>query len=113
MKTKPLMKIRFVNKVILFQKTLEHYDAINSCYGRQEIQELQGRVSNAHTWAICNVIDKIMFIVVKQCILNQTQRYWLFFDALNATLSINVCMQNLIQQSNITPFNFVKGDFES
>jgi len=30
----------------------------------------------------------------------------------NATISIIVCMQNLIQQYEITPFNFVKGDFE-
>jgi hypothetical protein len=70
-------------------------------------------VSDAHTWAICNLVDKIMFLVVKQCILNQTQGYWLLFDALNATLLINVCMQNQIQQSEITPFNFVRGDFDS
>jgi len=54
-----------------------------------------------------------MFLVVKQCILNQTQGYWLLFDALNATLLINVCMQNQIQQSEITPLNFVRGDFDS
>jgi hypothetical protein len=70
-------------------------------------------VSDAHTWAVCNLVDKIMFLVVKQCILNQTQGYWLLFDALNATLLINVCMQNQIQQSEITPFNFVRGDFDS
>ncbi len=70
-------------------------------------------MSDAHTWAICNLVDKIMFLVVKQCILNQTQGYWLLFDALNATLLINVCMQNQIQQSEITPFNFVRGDFDS
>jgi hypothetical protein len=63
----------------MFQKTLEHYNVVNLSYGRQEIQELQGCVSNAHTWTVCNVIDKIMFLVVKQCILNQTRKYWFFF----------------------------------
>jgi len=59
--------------------TVEHYDVVNLCYGRQEIQELKGRVSDAHTWVVCNVIDKIMFLVVKQCILNQTRKYWFCF----------------------------------
>jgi hypothetical protein len=39
----------FANKVIMFLKTLEYRDAINLCYGRQEVQKLQGRVPNAHT----------------------------------------------------------------
>jgi hypothetical protein len=33
-KLKTLMKNKFANKVILFQKTLEYRDAINMCYGR-------------------------------------------------------------------------------
>jgi hypothetical protein len=56
----------------MFEETSEHCDAINLCYGKQEIQKLQGCVSNAHTWAVCNVIDKIMLLVVKQYILYQT-----------------------------------------
>jgi len=43
------MKTKFANKVILLQKTLEYEDAINLCYGRLEMQELQGRVLDAHT----------------------------------------------------------------
>jgi len=39
-KLKTLLKTRFTNKVILFQETLEYKDAINLCYGRQEILEL-------------------------------------------------------------------------
>jgi hypothetical protein len=50
-----------------------------------------------YTWAICKVVVKTMFPFVKQCILNQTRGYWLLSNALNATLSINVCMQNQIQ----------------
>jgi hypothetical protein len=31
------------------RETMEYWDAINLCYERQETQELQGHVSNAHT----------------------------------------------------------------
>ncbi len=41
------MNTKFANKVILFQKALEYWDAINLCYGKQETMELQGCVSNA------------------------------------------------------------------
>ncbi len=37
----------------------------------------------------------------------------LLSNALNVALSISVHIQNQIQQYEITPFNFVKGDFES
>jgi hypothetical protein len=36
-KQKTLMKIWLINKVILFQETLEYCDAIKLCYGKQEI----------------------------------------------------------------------------
>jgi len=83
----------FVSKLMLFQKPLEYHDVINLCDGMQETQELQGRVLDAHTRVICKEVAEIMFPVVKQCILNQTRGYLLLFDALNVTLSINVCMQ--------------------
>jgi hypothetical protein len=47
-KQKTLMKIWFLNKVIMFQETLEYCDAINLCYGKQEIQKLQSHVLDAH-----------------------------------------------------------------
>ncbi len=43
-KQKTLVKTRFASKVILFQETLEYRNAINLCYGKQEILELQDRV---------------------------------------------------------------------
>jgi hypothetical protein len=54
-----------------------------------------------------------MLPVVKHCIFNQTQGYWLFSNALNVALSISVSLHNEIEQSDITSFNFVRGDFES
>jgi len=66
-KMKTLMKTKFANKVIIFQKTLEYWDTINLFYGRQETQDLQGHVLDAHTWAICKMVVKTMPHVVKQC----------------------------------------------
>jgi hypothetical protein len=71
-KLKTRMKIRFMNKVVLFQKIVGYWDAINLCYGRQETLELQGRILDAHTWVICKTITETMIPVVKQCIHNQT-----------------------------------------
>jgi len=31
--------------------------------------QLQGRVPNAHTWAVCKAIIETMIPIVKQCIL--------------------------------------------
>ncbi len=88
------MKTMFANKVIMFLKTLEYRDAINLCYGRQEVQKLQGRVPNAHTWVVFKMVAEIMLLVVKQCIFNQTRGYWLLSNALNVAISIGVCIQN-------------------
>ncbi len=39
-KLKTFVKTRFTSKVILFRETLEYWDAINLCYGKQEMQKL-------------------------------------------------------------------------
>jgi len=97
----------------LFQETLEYKDAISLFYGRQENLELQGHVPNAQTWAICKAFTNTMFLIVKQCILNQTCDYWLISNALHATFSISVSRQMEIQQSETTSSNFIKGYFKS
>jgi hypothetical protein len=51
-------------------------------------------VPYAHTWVACEVLVETLLPIVKECILNQTQGYWLLSNALNATLLIIVCMQN-------------------
>jgi len=33
------MKSKFVNKIILFQKTLEYINAIHLCHGRQDLNQ--------------------------------------------------------------------------
>jgi hypothetical protein len=59
------MKTKFASKVIMFQKTLEYRDAINLCYGKQEIQELQRCVPDTHAWALCKVVVETMHPIVK------------------------------------------------
>jgi len=49
---------------------------------------------------------------VEQCIFNQTQGYWLLFDALNVVLSIIMRMQDQMEQFKINSIKFLKGDFE-
>lgn len=51
--------------MIMFSKTSKCQDVINLCYGKQEIQELQGCVLDAHRWAIYKMVVKIMFTIVK------------------------------------------------
>jgi hypothetical protein len=58
----------FANKVILFQKTQEYWDAIKFCYGRQETLKLHGCVLDVQTWVICKTICETMFPIVNQYI---------------------------------------------
>jgi hypothetical protein len=62
-KLKTLVKTWFISKVILFQETLEYFDAINLCYGRQEIQELQGCDLDAHKWQFVKWLLKLCFLL--------------------------------------------------
>jgi hypothetical protein len=62
-KMKTLVKTKFANKVIIFQKTLEYWDTINLYHGRQEIQDLQSHVLDGHTWAICKCLLNLCFML--------------------------------------------------
>lgn len=56
------------------------------------------------------MIIEVMFLVVNQRIFNETRGYRLLSNDLNVALLFNVRMQNQIEEYEITPFNFVKGD---
>jgi hypothetical protein len=55
--------------------------AINMCYGHQAMH-LQARVLNGQTWAIVRTMIETLLHVVNQCILNQSNHFWLLSDAL-------------------------------
>jgi hypothetical protein len=56
------------------------------------------------------MIIETMFLVVNQRIFNETRGYRLLSNDLNVALLLNVRMQNQIEEYEITPFNFAKGD---
>jgi hypothetical protein len=82
------VKTRFVFQIILFQKTLEFKHAIVLCYGRQQSLALQGHVPSPQVWAIAQIVANTLGFVVQQCVLNQSQGYWLLLDALVAAISL-------------------------
>jgi hypothetical protein len=49
---------------------MEYWDAMNLCYGRQEMVESQGCLPDAHTRAVSKAIIETMIPIVKQCIFN-------------------------------------------
>jgi hypothetical protein len=55
-KLKTLIKIRIVNKVIMFEKTLEFKQTILLCYGRKKILTLQQIIFKAQVWTIAVTI---------------------------------------------------------
>jgi len=81
----------------------EYGHTINLCYGRQESQELQGHVPNPHIETIGKTIVSITFFMVKQCIFNQIQSYWLLFNNQNIVISISVCLQMKFVNLRLTP----------
>ncbi len=61
-----------------WQETMEYLNAINLCYGKQETQELQGHVSNAHTWTICKVVAKLCFVLWNNVFLIKPKNFTYF-----------------------------------
>ncbi len=84
------IKTRFVSQIILFQETLEFKHTIALCYGRQQSLALQGHVPTPQVWAIAQIVANTLGLVVQQCVLNQSQGYWLLLDAFVVAISF-VC----------------------
>jgi len=57
---------------------------------------LQSKVLDGQLWSIAKTITNTLMLVVKQCVLNQSQGYWLLLDALGSTFSVcNVIKANV------------------
>jgi hypothetical protein len=74
----------------LFQETLEFKHTIALFYGSQQSLAFQGHVPSPQVWAIPQIVVNTWGLVVQQCVLNQTQGYWLLLDALAIAISV-VC----------------------
>ncbi len=69
------VKTWFASKVILFKETLEYWNEISICYGWHQALHLSSRVPVGQTWVVVKTIMNILLRVVKQCVLNQIQKY--------------------------------------
>jgi hypothetical protein len=67
------MKTKFVNKVTMFEKTLEFKQGILLCYRSQKTQTLQQRIFKAQLWAIVEVVIHCLNPMVITCMLNQSR----------------------------------------
>ncbi len=56
-KLKTLIKIRFVNRVIMLEETLEFKQTILLCYGKKKTLTLQQIVFKAQVWTIAEIIN--------------------------------------------------------
>ncbi len=82
------VKTKFASRVILFQETIAYQDAIFICYGWHQMLHLQSRILDCQTWSIVQTITYTLMPIVKKCVLNQSQGYWLLLDALGSTFSL-------------------------
>jgi hypothetical protein len=67
------MKTKFVNKVIMFKKTVEFNNVIIFCYRRQKFVVLQKKIPKAWVWAITEAIICILNPIVLACVMNQSR----------------------------------------
>jgi hypothetical protein len=55
---------------------------------------LQNKIPSPQTWVVRNKANKMLTLVVTQCVLNQSQGYWLLFDAIGVAISMCCMMEN-------------------
>jgi len=80
---------RFVSKIILFQEALQFRATIVLCYNRQIAMRTTNCVPSHLIKHISQIIVDVLFLIVSACFLNKSHEHWLFFDALNATISMS------------------------
>jgi hypothetical protein len=102
-----LGKTFFASRIILLQKNIGGFKhVITFYYGKQQLLGLQGHVLNLQVWVVSQVVVNILRLVVQQCVLNQSWRYWFLLDAL--------FYQHIICMLNVTRLlNTLWGDFPS
>jgi hypothetical protein len=97
-KWKFCVKTWFVSKVVLLKETLKFKGVINLCYLKQMIA-LQNIIPTFQTWAMVSKVSKTLIPTFTQCVLNQSKRYWLLFDAKSITITMCTLMDSRAQPS--------------
>jgi len=55
---------------------------------------LQNGIPSPQTWVVGKKANKMLTLLVTQCVLNQSQGYWLLLDAIGVTISMCCMMEN-------------------
>jgi hypothetical protein len=70
---------------------------------------MQGHVPSLQVWAITQVVaDALIWPMVQQCVLNQSQRHWLFFNVLVVTISLVCQFWTIVWHLKVEPMILVE-----
>jgi hypothetical protein len=69
--------LKFINKVILFQESLQYHEAIVHYYNRQtNIVRTNVYVPPLLTWHVTQIIVDVLSPIVIMCVLNQSHEHY-------------------------------------
>jgi hypothetical protein len=72
---------RFASHFLLFQDALTYWHVIALCHSQQTMA-LQSCIPSLRTWVVCEMVVKMLSLIVISCVLNQSRKHWLLGDAL-------------------------------
>jgi len=72
---------RFASHFLLFQDALTYWHVIVLCYSQQTMA-LQSCIPSLRNWVVCEVVVKMLSLIVISYVLNQSCKHWLLGDAL-------------------------------
>jgi hypothetical protein len=99
------VKTCFASRVILLHKSLGGFKhVITLHYGKQQLLALQDHVLNLQVWVVSQIVVNTLRLVVQQCVLNQSWRYWFLLDvvAINISFVCQMWLDCLTPHSNET-----------
>jgi hypothetical protein len=91
----------------------KYHDGISICFGQQQFLHLSFKVPSYQTWLIVKTIINTLFPILKQCVLNQNQGYWLLFDAFVYTFSLFNMMKGETNKIEALNCPLILGNFNS
>ncbi len=97
----------------MFQETFDYQNVIFICYKQQQALHLQSKAPNCQTWSIAQAITYTLMPIVKQCVLNQSQSYWLLLDALGSAFSLCIVIKVDVCETQALNQPFLRKDFDS
>jgi hypothetical protein len=90
---------KFANKVMLFQKTLQYYEAIDNYYNRKTTIMISACVSHPSTWHVAQIVVNVLSHVVSACVLNQYRAHWFLNYALHSAITMNTKLKEELENA--------------